>query len=151
MYIRVVTLMLAFREHTMATLSLHTNYFCQTKLKKLKRWFKRSCMAEEKSAFVLVLRVFFVVAVSRAANCARVRALLSTAAHGGITERRRQKILKQVLLFRRIRRRKRRSAVCFFPSQGDCCQAVSQRSFSPSRPRLAWESIFKCRDLNLNG
>lgn len=39
-----------------------------------------------KVSVCLSLRVFFVVAVSRAASCARVRALLSTAAHGGITQ-----------------------------------------------------------------
>lgn len=54
-----------------------------------------------------------------------------------------------------IRLTKRKSVICFSPSLGDCCQVVSQRSSSPSRspswPWLAWESISKCRDLDLNG
>lgn len=47
------------------------------------------------------------------------------------TWRRRQQILKQVLLFRMIRWRKRESVVFFVSSPGDCCQVVSQRSLSP--------------------
>lgn len=54
-----------------------------------------------------------------------------------------------------IRLTKRKSVICFSPSLDDCCQVVSQRSSSPSRspswPWLAWESISKCRDLDLNG
>lgn len=54
-----------------------------------------------------------------------------------------------------IRQTKRKSVICFSPSPGDCCQVVSQRSsspsWSPSWPWLAWESISKCRDLDLNG
>lgn len=49
---------------------------------------------------------------------------------------------------------KERGWFCFCLGLGDSCQVASEHSSShtsPTWPRLAWESIFKCRDLSLNG